>query len=403
MDPNLGLPHWSRAAGELGLYPPLSGDASCEVAIIGGGIAGALLAWQLSAAGFDVLLLDRRDVGSGSTAANTGLLQYELDTHLVDLIRLHGAPTAQLVYRSCAHAIDSLQALDRTLGQPGGGEPRHSLYCASRRWHAVALRREAQARRGIGLQVEILDRAALRERFGLSAQLAVLSRPAAQIDPYRLVHALLAACRQRGVRIYDRTMVVAPPEPRSDGQWTLRTDRDGRVLARQVVLAAGFESRDLLPGLPPCTVRSSYAFISEPLALPEVYTRTMFWETARPYLYFRAVGADRLMVGGADDPLDTANRRDRRLPAKARVLVKRMQQLLPRLELELGSAWAGTFAESHDGLPFIGPLADSPGLYVVMALGGNGLVFSVLAAELLLAWLRGQPHPLAHGFRLVRP
>lgn len=403
MDLLSGVPYWPRAAGELGLFPPLAGDSSCEVAIIGGGVTGALLTWHLVQAGFDVLLLDRRDIGCGSTAASTGLLQYEIDTHLIDLTRQNGPQHAQLAYRACAHAIDELMALDAVLGHAGRVEPRQSLYVASRRWHAVALRRESQARRAIGLSSEVIERAALRERFGISAQLALLSRPAAQLDTYRFTHALLEAARLRGARVHDRTAVSAAPELRSDGQWLLQTSRNGRILARQVLLAGGFESRDLLPQLPRYAVRSTYAFISEPLHLPESLVRTLIWESSRPYLYLRSVGTDRLMVGGADDLVDVANRRDRRLPSRVQQVLRQLKVLLPALAPEIGMAWGGTFGETHDGLPFVGPVPDLPGVFAALAFGGNGIVYGQLAAQMALAWLKRQDHPLAPVFRLDRP
>ena len=49
-------------------------------AVIGGGITGALIAYHLTEAGCDTVVLDRRDIGGGSTSASTSLLQYEVDT-----------------------------------------------------------------------------------------------------------------------------------------------------------------------------------------------------------------------------------------------------------------------------------------------------------------------------------
>ena len=55
--------------GLIAVYPPLERDERCDVAIIGAGITGALAAHRLTEADCDVILLDRHDVGMGSTAA----------------------------------------------------------------------------------------------------------------------------------------------------------------------------------------------------------------------------------------------------------------------------------------------------------------------------------------------
>src|SRR6185295_11407052 len=79
--------------------PPLMGNETCEIAILGGGITGALLADRLTSEGVDVVLVDKRELGVGSTAASTGLLQYEVDTPLVELISRVGEGHAVHAYQ----------------------------------------------------------------------------------------------------------------------------------------------------------------------------------------------------------------------------------------------------------------------------------------------------------------
>ncbi|MER3462414.1 MAG: hypothetical protein C4342_05345, partial [Armatimonadota bacterium] len=86
MDLHSGQAFWPIQNGLLRVYPPLARDERCEVAVIGGGITGALVAYHLVQAGLETVVLDRRDVGMGSTAASTALLQYAIDTHLTDLV-----------------------------------------------------------------------------------------------------------------------------------------------------------------------------------------------------------------------------------------------------------------------------------------------------------------------------
>jgi len=86
VDLKSGYPYWAVKNGLMHAFPPLQADASCEVAVIGGGISGALIADELSRHGHEVLVIEQRDVAWGSTSASTALLQYEIDTHLVDSV-----------------------------------------------------------------------------------------------------------------------------------------------------------------------------------------------------------------------------------------------------------------------------------------------------------------------------
>lgn len=398
MDLISGVPHWPRAAGQLCTFPPLSRDLSCEVAVIGAGVTGALVAAALSRAGLDTVVLDRRDVASGSTSASTGLLQYEIDTHLIDLRARYGHAPAELAYRACRDAIGTLQQLDAGLDHAGHWMRKRSLYLASRRRDVDTLRQEAAARTAAGIAVQVLEASAVRAHYGLEAPLALLSVDAAEIDPYRFACALLDDCQMRGVPVYDRTTVAAL-RPAPDGGWLLRTDRDATVRSSHVVLAAGYESGRFLPGSTRMRIRSSYAFVTEPMRLPATLKDTLVWESARPYLYLRTTVDQRLMIGGEDDAIDIAVRRDLRVPGKTRTLRRRVARWWPELPLEVGCAWAGSFAETFDGLPLIGQSEAAPaGLLMALAFGGNGIVFSALAAEMLTAAIQGRKHPLADVF-----
>ena len=90
MDLKSGYPFWAVKNGLMHAYPALREDLACDVAVIGGGITGALMADELVRHGHGVVVLEQRDIGCGSTAASTALLQYEIDTHLVDLAERHG-------------------------------------------------------------------------------------------------------------------------------------------------------------------------------------------------------------------------------------------------------------------------------------------------------------------------
>jgi len=71
--------------------------------------------------------------------------------------------------------------------------------------------------------------------------------------------------------------------------------------------------------------------------------------------------------------------------------------------VEPAFAWAGTFAETADGLPFFGPHPQwGPRVQFAMAYGGNGITYSMIGAGLLRASIEGKQHPLARLFSFQR-
>src|SRR6185436_7600881 len=137
--------------------PPAAPPPDCDVAIVGAGLTGALLADSLTAAGFSVVVLDRRSPCEGSTAACTGILTYEIDLELADLAERIGEDRAVLSYRACVEGIRMLGALATTLPEDCGFAWRPSLYLGRRRRDAKRLQREADLRMRHGLDIEHLS------------------------------------------------------------------------------------------------------------------------------------------------------------------------------------------------------------------------------------------------------
>ncbi|MGH8213139.1 MAG: NAD(P)/FAD-dependent oxidoreductase [Rhodanobacteraceae bacterium] len=399
MDVKGGYPWWPVRNGLLHDYPPLTNDHECEVAVVGAGITGALIARALIDAGLDTIVLDRRDVGWGSTAASTALLQYEIDTELLELSKRVGRENALAAYKACEAAVSELHAISDEIGNVGWRES-PSLYVASWQRDARRLRPEFEARRDSGFNVEWLGEPALRDRFGLIAPAAILSRPAAFVDPYRFTHRLLAGLCAKGLRVYDRCeMVEWKPDA---GALDIRVNTGACLRAQWLVVSGGYETQKFLPQRVAVN-HSSYAFVSEPLELTSEFAHCIGWETARPYLYWRSTEDGRLIVGGEDDKIDIPARRDWRIPRKVEKLLARLGELMPDLQPAVGFAWAGTFAETEDGLPFFGahPQLD-PRVLFAMAYGGNGITYSAIGAHILTKAMRGELHPLAVLFGFGR-
>ena len=306
-----GHPWWIANSGLLHSYPALHEDAECDVLIVGAGISGALIADLLSAAGMRVCVIDRREAGWGSTSASTALLQYEIDTELNELSDLVGIDNAVLAYRACEKAVLRLGEL--ALGLRGVGFRRmQSLYLASRGSHEKRLRAEATLRREHGFRVQTIEPEGVRAQFGIDAPVALLTSIAAETDPYRLAHALLARVRRRDGGVHGRTE-LAEFRPQKDDVLAHTTDGHA-IRCQHLIFAAGYECQSHLDQRVACN-RSSYALVSEPVDKGiESLRKTLMWESARPYLYLRTTPDNRVIAGGLDDSVDIAIKRDASVP-----------------------------------------------------------------------------------------
>jgi glycine/D-amino acid oxidase-like deaminating enzyme len=127
--------------------------------VIGGGISGALVAARLVKKDVDCVLIDRRDIGFGSTSASTALLQYEIDTPLHQLQKQVGADCAERAYRA---GIEAIHRLQRMAGRDCGFALRPSLQVASRKNDIGSLRKEFETRRKLRFPVAWLSKRDLR-------------------------------------------------------------------------------------------------------------------------------------------------------------------------------------------------------------------------------------------------
>jgi glycine/D-amino acid oxidase-like deaminating enzyme len=116
----------------------------------------------------------------------------------------------------------------------------------------------------------------------------------------------------------------------------------------------------------------------------------------------RTTADRRVIIGGEDVPFKNAALRDRLLPAKVEAIEGTLRRLVPSLVTETAYSWTGTFAETDDGLPYIGGVAKYPGMLFALGYGGNGITFSVIAAEILSTLCRGGTVASAELYAMTR-
>jgi len=394
-------PYWLLRNGMGDARRPLESSMECDVAVIGAGITGALIADALMSGGNRVVVLDARDVATGSTAATTALLQYEIDTHLVDLATHLGETAALRAYQACAASFDLLERRFPELLRISNYQRRESLYLAADEAAVPVLRTENAARRAAGFACEWLEGDEVVRRFGCHRPGAILSALGAELDPVRFTQALIAGVERHGARVFARTKVTQIVERGT--ALRLTTANGHEVDAGHAIVAAGFESLDFLPRKV-ADIDNTYALVTQPLAdRRRADSLPLIWESARPYLYLRGTPDGRLMVGGADVPFRNAEARDAVLSRQIRRLAAGYQGLFGEELPPIAWSWGGSFASTPDGLPYIGAVPGMhPRLQFALCFGGNGITFSVHAAEMVRAAVDGRVHELSPVFGFAR-
>jgi glycine/D-amino acid oxidase-like deaminating enzyme len=399
MDLRSDYPFWLLDKGIIHSYPSLLEDARTDIVIMGAGISGALAAWHLCHAGFKTVVVDKRHVGMGSTAASTALLQYEIDVPLTELIAKRGERDAVQSYLLCLKAISDLENICGHWPEAAFVK-KPSLQYASYKKDVQGLREEFKLRRKYGIMLQWLDKTAIRDKYGFEKEAAILSRDAAEVKAYNLTHALLRRCRQMGIEVYDHTEITHFQENKRGVE--LITEQGKKIKARKLVIACGYESARYIPKKIQ-NLRSTYAIISEPGNRSDYwYHNSLIWETAQPYLYLRTTEDNRILVGGKDENFSDPRLRDKILPAKAKALELEFKKLFPAIHFRTDFKWAGTFASTKDGLPYIGCLPFKPHTYFALGLGGNGITFSIIAAQIITRLALGLQDDDVHLFDFNR-
>lgn len=400
MDLTSNFAYWPIQNGLIRAYPALDEDMDCDVVVIGAGITGALVAYHLAEAGIKTIVLDRRHVGWGSTSATTALLQYEIDTPLSELVEMVGEDHAARSYKVCLKSIHKIGRLAHKLDELCGFERKKSLYLASNKRAVKELKAEHAIRNKHGIRVDWLDPHHLSTQFGLTHPAALLSHDAAQIDAYRFTHQLLHKASGLGAQVFDRTTVTKFDQ--MDSAVHLSTDRNCTVRTKKVVFATGYESQQYLKQQVAKLI-STFAFVSEPVKHSDVWPNgCLIWESARPYVYLRTTEDNRIIMGGEDEAFRNPLLRDKLVPRKTEKLLKKFGEMFPRIKIEVAFAWAGTFGETKDGLAYIGETEEFPHAYFALGYGGNGITYSVVAAEIIRDAMLGKQNNDAELFRFDR-
>jgi glycine/D-amino acid oxidase-like deaminating enzyme len=207
-DLRTGVPIWQSGRIQSTSPDRLATDIRTDVVVVGAGISGALIAEMLASDGHEVVVVDRRGPAKGSTAASTALVQYEIDEPLTLLATMIGKADATRAWRRSHQAVAGLIARTTELAISCQFERHSSLYLAGDMLNAEGIEREHAARADAGFETKFLNRAQLRERFGIARAAALLDFGNFAADPRRLTGGYLQEAIGAGARLFAYVEIV---------------------------------------------------------------------------------------------------------------------------------------------------------------------------------------------------
>ena len=287
----------------------LLGQEHCDVVVVGGGVSGALTAALLVQAGFDVVVVDRREPGHGSTIASTAMIQFDLDEPLAKLADLIGAAKAERAYVRSFRAVEALKDLINQLQIRAAWRDRDALYLTGPELGRTGMNREAIYRQKIGLPSRYIAGPLVKSNYGIDRTGAIVSQGSAELNPIQLTVNCLRNAMAKGCRVYSKQEIVAVDHASKGVRLTSKTGAS--INAKRAIFATGYET---VKGLPSdgFEITSSWTIATKPIASSAFWpSRCLIWEAADPYLYLRTTSDDRVVVGGEDSGLTDPVRRDR--------------------------------------------------------------------------------------------
>jgi glycine/D-amino acid oxidase-like deaminating enzyme len=122
------------------------------------------------------------------------------------------------------------------------------------------------------------------------------------------------------------------------------------------------------------------------------------YKAGLPYQYPR----DRIVVGGRDESFVNIKTMHTYLNKKTVLLEKDFKKCFPSFSFKTEFAWSGVFGKTTDSLPYIGNNSKTTRIFYALGFGGNGITFSLVAAEIITDLLLGKKNKNAAVFSFNR-
>jgi gamma-glutamylputrescine oxidase len=419
--------YYAETAVRDARYPALQEDVQCDVAIVGGGLAGLSAAIELADRGFSVRLLEARQVGFGASGRNGGQAIHGLACDQSEIESQLGLDEARRVFGMSIEALDLIRDRcrrfnidcdwrDGYLGvATSAGKARDLLAGADHldQAYAYPMRRIARADLGAWINSPRYHAAVHDPRSG-------------HLHPLKYTLGLARAATSLGVVIHEDTAVTALTTGQGGGQGTRQRSAhpsadhavlhtaNGRITARQVLLAGNVYLQGLAPQLasrimPVGTYIVASAPMGEALARQLIACNAAVCDNNFVLDYFRFSADWRLLYGGRVS-YSTATPMNLAESMRARMV----ETFPPLADTPVSHAWGGFVDISMNRAPDFGRLPNAAQVYYLQGFSGHGLALTGLAGRVVAEAMAGdatrfdtfarlQHHPFPGGKLLRTP
>lgn len=369
--------------------PPLPGDLEADVCVVGAGIAGVSVSYELTRAGRSVVLLDDGLPGSGETGRTTAHIATAFDDYYHEIERLHGLETSRRLAESFRHGVERIAEIVAT----------ERIACAFRWvdgwWFAAdddgyhRLQRERTTAQRIGFTgVDFVEDWPLRE---VSRYPALRFPDQAQFHALRYLDGVVDAFTRLGGQCYTKAHVV---DVEDGTPCTVHTSGGQCIRAKHVIVATNTPVNDRFAMHTRQAPYRTYAIGAR--IHRDAMPVGLYWDTLDPYHYVRLLADDNaddecdvLIVGGADHKTGQADDEHNAFDA-----LEQWTRL--RFSVETVSyRWSGQVMEPVDYLAFIGRHPGDQHVFIATGDSGNGITHGAIAGLLLRDLVLGRENPWA--------
>lgn len=371
--PNTGRPGRSRTR------PPDCADA--DVAIVGAGVVGLSIALHLAEAGAEVVVFERSGIGAGASGVQPGGVRQQWTTQV-----------------NCEMARESLEFYRNVVARlDAATEPKFEacgyLFIADTQTDLERLAAGVALQNECGVPSMLLTPEEAEEVVpGLVSEgmtgAAYCAEDGYFDKPQAVVEAFGTAATRNGVRIIiDHVQRLVP----RDGVWSFELRNGTLQRAREVVVAAGYDSPPLLAQLGvvlPIRREPRYLFFSEPISerlLEPLVIASGLRLAAKQLANGRVLASD---LGAAGDPASERERWRQQIDRGIRSLLPILQFVSFPLLVE------GFYDMTPDNQPLLGTVSEHKGLWLATGFSGHGFMMAPAVGRRLAAAIAGEPpHP----------
>ncbi|MEI9425011.1 FAD-dependent oxidoreductase [Mesorhizobium sp. Cs1299R1N1] len=358
--------------------PRLEQDEHCDVVVIGAGIAGVSVAYELALAGREVILVDRGPLLGGMTSRTTAHLAPICDDGLRELVDMRGEALARGYQESQQAAVDRIEQhvanleVDCDLRRLDGflfpavwmDEKEAADECD--REYAAAVQVGAAVERGKGVPLRGHETAPILRYPGQ-----------ATFHPLKYLRALLADFEKRGGKAFADSAVV---EIEEGDHVRLKCEGGATITASNAVFATNSPINTWVKIHSKMAPYRTYAMAFD--IAKGILPDALYWDMDDPYYYIRLNPGpgttDYLIAGGRDHKSGETDDGDARFAA----LEAWTRALLPDLGRER-ARWSGQVLETIDYCGFIGRSPGTGNVFVATGDSGQGMTHGALAGLLI--------------------